>query len=408
MQSGRRALLLLPPPPLILSSTNIKVAYGPVFDAALNHTSRTDNPRLDIAIAVPSSWLASGEVSRTALFERAQKALAHTYSLVCATAVRQQVELDCLGGVDARAFFLLPDQEPAGGLGSRAGGNPCSGPYVNLATLIESQRTYDTLYGVASEDGERLLDSFLVLYESEHQHRPICERLPGGLSIRNSSNTLGSGPSSDRLHTSVAVGGTFDHLHIGHKLLLTATALLAEPRGSQKNPSQAAFLTIGISGDDLLTKKKYAQEMESWAERQQKVAEFLESAIVFSAPSKTSRKAESISKPGPNGTTVRVTFESNVVIDYVQISDPFGPTITDENISALVLSQETRSGGDAINKKRQERGWAPLDVFEIDVLETNPSDDEEKDSTPASAAFECKISSAQIRRRVHEKRTSER
>lgn len=408
MENGP-ALLLLSPPPSILSPANTKAAYGPAFDSTLSHISRTNNPRLDVAIELPSSWLETQEVSRTSLFERAQRALAQTYSLICATAANQQIELDCLDGLDARVFFLFPVLGSASQLKSqRDDKRQFAGPIVEISTLLESQRAYKTLFGVESEEGERLLKAFLLLCEPNNRQRPICQRVPGGLSIKDPSDASGSTATLSRSHTSVAVGGTFDHLHTGHKLLLTATALLAEPKGSPRNPSQMVRLTVGISGDDLLTTKRFAEEMESWDERQQKVADFLESIIVFSVPANSSRKVEHISEPGPNGKCVRVTFHSSIEIDYVEISDPFGPTITDESISALVLSQETRSGGSAVNDKRQEKGWTPLEVFEIDVLEANPGDDEQDNSNPASAAFRSKISSTEIRRRINEKRNAAR
>ena len=415
MERSHLSLLLLPPPPSILSTTNTKTAYGPAIDETFRQLKSTENLQLDLAIAVPSSWLTARDVSRTTLFERAQKALALTYSLICATAADQQIELDCLGGVDARVFFLLPMQNPANEQEGRDRkerpflspfSGPFSGPLIDLATFIESKRAYETLYVVESEGKESLLKSFLVLYESKHQHNPLCRRLPGSLSIKQSSEDVAYSQSPGRPHTSVAVGGTFDHLHIGHKLLLTATALLAEPKGSQKNSSQTVLLTIGISGDDLLTKKKFAEELESWDERQQKVAEFLESVIVFCDPRKISRKVENISTSGPNGRHVRVTFDSDLTIDYVQILDPFGPTITNANVSALVLSQETRSGGKAINDRRQEKGWMPLDAFEIDVLEASFGDDEPKDSTATADAFGSKISSTEIRRHIRDTRNA--
>jgi phosphopantetheine adenylyltransferase len=401
MEGDSLALLLLPPPPSELFSIYTQAAYGPAIHGALTHVIAAKIPRLDIAIAVPSSWLETQEVSRTALFEKAQKALAQAYGLICGIAASQEIELDCLGGVDARVFFLIPTHGSSGGQSGRSDDeNYVSGPWVNLNTLIRSRRAYETLLGVESEEGERLLKSFLVPYQMKHRHCPISRRVPGGLSLTNPSNAPPSIPTSSKAHTSVAVGGTFDHLHIGHKLLLTATALLAEPKGSQRNPSQTVHLTIGISGDKLLTKKKFAEQLEDWDQRQQRVADFLESVIFVSAAQNASRKIERIPEPGSNNQYVRATFGSSVTIDYVQIMDPFGPTITDENISALVLSQETRSGGVAINEKRKEKGWMPLDVFEIDVLEVNAGDGERNDANPSPAAFESKISSTEIRRRI--------
>lgn len=402
METGHLALLLLPAPPSLLSATNTKAAYGPGIDGVLSQLNGKGHCRLDIAISVPPYWLTSQEISRTSLFERAQKTLAQTYSLIGATATKQQIELDCADGVDARVFFLLPKGKPANEPSQGNGQKPYSGPYVDVNTLIECQRPYRILYGVESEEGEKLMKSFLDLYESKHRHYPTCRRVPGGLSITNLSAASEGIHNTEKAHTSVAVGGTFDHLHVGHKLLLTATALLAEPKGSHMNSTEEVLLIIGISGDDLLTQKKFAEQMENWEERQRKVADFLESIIVFEAPGKIFRKAESISNPGPHGRYVRVTFDSAITIEYVRILDPFGPTITKENISALVVSQETMSGGKAVNEKRQEKGWTPLEIFKIDVLEVNPSFEDDKEATSVTSAFESKISSTEIRRRICE------
>ena len=90
-------------------------------------------------------------------------------------------------------------------------------------------------------------------------------------------------------------------------------------------------------------------------------------------------------------------MSSGLTINYVEIFDAFGPTITDEKISALVISGETRSGGKAVNDRREEKGWAPLEVFEVDVLDAH----DETGSGSAKADFQNKISSTEIRRRLH-------
>ena len=130
------------------------------------------------------------------------------------------------------------------------------------------------------------------------------------------------------------------------------------------------------------------------------------------------RKDEFIDNPGPNGKVVRVTYtpsssmsitrppgeeatESQIVINYTSISDPFGPTITDPDISALVISAETRAGGKAVNDKRREKGWKELEVFEVDVLDASPGDGEEEERE-VREGFESKISSTEIRRRMVE------
>lgn len=40
--------------------------------------------------------------------------------------------------------------------------------------------------------------------------------------------------------------------------------------------------------------------------------------------------------------------------DIVPLADPFGPAITDPDLQCLVVSEETRRGGEAVNRKRLE------------------------------------------------------
>lgn len=55
----------------------------------------------------------------------------------------------------------------------------------------------------------------------------------------------------------------------------------------------------------------------------------------------------------------------DILYDIVTISDPFGPTITDESLQCIVLSEETRKGGEAINIKRKEKvcGWCGIEGY---------------------------------------------
>jgi len=52
------------------------------------------------------------------------------------------------------------------------------------------------------------------------------------------------------------LGGTFDHMHLGHKLLLTQACL-----------TTSETLYCGVTGDALLQKKQYAQYLQSFEER---------------------------------------------------------------------------------------------------------------------------------------------
>jgi pantetheine-phosphate adenylyltransferase len=60
------------------------------------------------------------------------------------------------------------------------------------------------------------------------------------------------------------MGGTFDHMHLGHKLLLTQACLLTEH-----------MLHIGVTGDALLTKKKFSEFLQPFEVRKQSVLEFV-------------------------------------------------------------------------------------------------------------------------------------
>lgn len=147
--------------------------------------------------------------------------------------------------------------------------------------------------------------------------------------------------------------------------------------------------------------------MESWSTRQERAAEFVESILVFHRDSGSIKKTEYINEPGPNGKVVRVTYGDDISMTYTEIIDPFGPTITDESITALVISGETRAGGKAVNEKRKEKGWKELEVFEVDVLDAGVGlDESEIEDKQEKQSFESKISSTEIRRRLQEAQTS--
>ena len=156
-------------------------------------------------------------------------------------------------------------------------------------------------------------------------HPPLDETVPAGSEFSVSAPAK-AGPSV------VALGGTFDHLHAAHKLLLHLALFLSTRK-----------LIIGITADALLASKSHADLVESYDHRAGAVTDFLSrhNALRGRAP---------------------------VELDPVRISDVYGPTGYDPNIDALVLSRETVAGGDAINKLRGEKGLRELDVFVIDVI----------------------------------------
>ncbi|KIV94281.1 hypothetical protein PV10_02063 [Exophiala mesophila] len=411
--SDSASLLLLPALSISSPTSSLRSAYKTsletLFPRLVASGSTATISRLDIALCLHPSYPASTTHSRSAVFAPLQRLLSSVYSLVVSVAATSHIDLDLPGGLDVRVFFVDSPVEGA----SSSGKQHISGPVVDLLTLVTSLRHYSALYSVDGEAGESFLKLVTTTYNSKNQPIPPIHRLPAGPSLNYDQNS--SQPSNSLVpdgpvtsHASVAVGGTFDHLHIGHKLLLTCTILAADPQASPR------LITCGITGDELLVNKKYGSIVESWHDRQVRTAQFVESILAFHPDVSSLRKTEYLDSPGPNGKVVRVTYstppmdstsDDSITINYTQLSDPYGPTITDQAISAIVISAETRAGGKAVNDKRQDKGWKPLEVFEIDVLDAGSIDDAPSDTVAGHSlekGFADKISSTEIRRRLLE------
>ena len=54
------------------------------------------------------------------------------------------------------------------------------------------------------------------------------------------------------------------------------------------------------------------------------------------------------------------SIKPDMQVSVIALVDPFGPTITDPNIKALVVSSETMSGLAKINDLREGKGMSPL------------------------------------------------
>ncbi len=72
------------------------------------------------------------------------------------------------------------------------------------------------------------------------------------------------GPSQRLQFKAVAVGGTFDRLHAGHRLLLATTALVASER-----------VYIGVTADALLASKKARELLQSYEQREAAAREYV-------------------------------------------------------------------------------------------------------------------------------------
>ncbi len=408
------SLLLLPPQPSPPSSSALKAAYAQPLAYVLRSVAKlpTHSSNASILdIALPCVFSSTQDRSvRSSIYDAVQKLVARLYRLVSIICAQQSIEVEGPGGVNVRVFLFEYSQElqfDGTEQPSSLRSSP-SGPLIDLPTLAGCDRDWMRVYSFGCEGGEVLLRYFKNL---RAQVVPKAENLDivivlGDTEMDQASNSepsVSQTPKRSEIkHESVAVGGTFDHLHAGHKLLLTMTAFVLEPSSdSSRNRSfvntRNKTLTVGITGDELLQNKRFAEYMQSWGDRLDGVLNFLTGILDFSPPDKAS-KVWRRRVPSTSGELFEVTLlHPHMKIRCVEISDPFGPTITDESISALVISAETRGGGTAVNEKRREKGWAELEVFEVDVLDAVEEGD--VDSGAVKEDFASKISSTEIRRR---------
>ena len=393
------SLLLLPPPPVPITSASLSAAYRPSIVAAVSILKALPtSSQLMIALPRPAVH-AQPQAAISQSFPELQRLLAGLYSLVCIVCANLgvDVESDTPGSIDARVLLLNYNGQDFAVEGELRFDSSVAGPVVDLPTLAATRRRWSFIFSVDGEQGQKLFTGYSNL--ANRQSPPLhghVRALEGGVSlIQKETKSVQGQQIPDTKYGVVAVGGTFDHLHAGHKLLLTATALLLQPVATSSTANRR--LIVGITGDELLKDKKYSEYLSSWTQRQEEVVEFLLSILHFT-PSSREADIETITfnEPIPNGRAIHTRIKNcSIVIECVEIQDPFGPTITDESVTALVVSGETRSGGKAVNDKRVEKGWKPLQVFEVDVL----SAEETEHGSSKTGNFASKISSTAIRKR---------
>ena len=374
-----------------ISFATLRAAYGPALSEALTeaslHLKKRQKVALDIAVLAPD--IVQIERSRVDIYPHAQHLTAAIYRLICIICAEKDIDTDTSNNVDTRIILVGQDRMRMDGL------KVMEGPLIDLEHLSRSERAWSCVFSTGK--GQSILESFVTNRKSISGVSSFSVKGLADGSNMTCLAPLTFGEKSATFHHSVAVGGTFDHLHAGHKLLLTATALLLQPA---TNHDQIAHrcLTIGITGDELLKNKKYASCMQSWQERQEAVYQFLRAIIDFGRHQDDGNAGQRTTG-GTNRVTVTYKLSSALEIRCVEIQDPFGPTITDKAITALVISGETRSGGKAVNDRRRGMGWPALSVYEVEVLDQS---NDERLSDELNSDFQGKISSTDIRRRLHE------
>ena len=158
-------------------------------------------------------------------------------------------------------------------------------------------------------------------------------------------------PSQHAFEHAVCLGGTFDYLHTGHKLLLSMGALACGVN---------ARLVVGVSDAPLLRKKVLREMMQPLPLRLALVADFVNSV----AP--------------------------HLRLELTALQDGYGPAGSDAGLQAIVVSAESLPGGHACNARRKEGGLAPLEVLCLPLV------DEAGEGGEVSE--EAKLSSSSVRK----------
>ena len=126
-------------------------------------------------------------------------------------------------------------------------------------------------------------------------------------------------------YDTIAIGGTFSVIHKGHiKLMIKAFEISSK-------------VIIGLTSDSLVHKMKKVKKVIRYQIREKNLKTFLNQKDLLG-------RAE-----------------------IVPLYDFSGPTTREENIEAVVVSNETVNNAYKINTIRKSKGFSPLDIIVIEM-----------------------------------------
>ena len=131
----------------------------------------------------------------------------------------------------------------------------------------------------------------------------------------------------------VALGGTFDPVHDGHRTLFAEAFELGD-------------VTVGLTSDELAPKTRHVDRyVRPYDERKRDLEAELRS----------------------------IAGEYDRDFEVRRLDEPTG-IATEPQFDALVVSPETKDGGKRINEIRQERGYDPLEIVVVDHVAAEDGD----------------------------------
>ena len=131
----------------------------------------------------------------------------------------------------------------------------------------------------------------------------------------------------------VALGGTFDPVHDGHRKLFERAFELGD-------------VTVGLTSDELSQQTRHVQRpVRPFDERRSDLEEEL----------------------------ATLADEHDREFAVRKLEEPTG-IATEQKFDVLVVSPETKNGGEKINEIREERGFDPLDIEIVDHVRAEDGD----------------------------------
>ena len=126
-------------------------------------------------------------------------------------------------------------------------------------------------------------------------------------------------------YTKVCLGGTFDRIHIGHERLLKIAFEVGEE------------VIIGLTSDTKAKRGRVNEKLSSFKNRYTNLENFLSKQ-----------------------------FDINFSI--VELNDDWGPGALDEDLDAIIVSEETEKVASELNKKRDLKDLHPLDIITVPLI----------------------------------------
>src|SRR5207249_1952615 len=134
---------------------------------------------------------------------------------------------------------------------------------------------------------------------------------------------------SNRKYQLVALGGTFDLLHAGHRHLLSEAFKLGDT------------VLIGITSDQFVATLHKKHKLRPFSSRVRDLDRFL----------KTRRWSS----------RARVTA----------LREPYGPASKRKKLQALIVSKGTLASGRRLNRLRRKNGLPPLELYIVNLLKSH-------------------------------------